>query len=258
MRLGFVGTGTISAAMVRGLCAAPQDGLSILVSPRSERVSSALAAAFPAVTRGENTQAVVSGSDIVVLGVRPDQLAVACEGLPFRKGQIVVSLLAGIDPAQVAAVIPVPVQVCRATPLPMIERREGPIVLQDPPPEVRALFADLGRVIVARDGAEMAAFGVASGLMSSFLELGFAAVSWLAGRGVEPEAGRDYIAELARGLAGTAMRTAPTDFAALNAAHETPGGINEYCRTALSEAGAFALLQQAMTQTEAHARTLAG
>jgi pyrroline-5-carboxylate reductase len=45
MTLGFVGTGTIAAAIVEGLCATPDAG-PILVSPRNADTAADLAARF--------------------------------------------------------------------------------------------------------------------------------------------------------------------------------------------------------------------
>lgn len=258
MHLGFIGTGTITEATVRGLAAAWGQAHTVTVSPRSEDVSHRLAAEFAHVTRASTNQQVVDASDAVFLALRPEQLGVVCSALRCHPDQIVVSLLAGTTPAQVATAIAAPVRVCRATPLPMIAVGQGPIVLQDAPDQIAALFAPLGHVIIAKSNSDMAAFGVASGLMSSVLELSLAAVNWLAGRGIAPTDGRDYVLSLVQALSATALVTPPERFAALADAHETPGGLNENCRQFLTDAGAFALLQAAMTSTEAHGRKLAG
>ena len=67
MRIGFIGTGTIAGAMVEGLSglSAPPE---IIVSPRSETISTRLAARFANVRRaGANAEA--AAADIVVLGI---------------------------------------------------------------------------------------------------------------------------------------------------------------------------------------------
>lgn len=71
MRLGFVGTGAITSAIVTGLNAAGIDGDTILVSPRNAETAAALAAKFPNVTVAASNQAVLDGSNVVIIAVRP-------------------------------------------------------------------------------------------------------------------------------------------------------------------------------------------
>ena len=97
MTLGFIGTGAIAAAMVEGL--APDR---ILLSPRGASVAADLAARFAGVTIAASNQAVVDGSDLVVLSVRPQVAEAVIRALRFRPGQKVLSLIAatGIDHLQ--------------------------------------------------------------------------------------------------------------------------------------------------------------
>ena len=65
MRLGFVGTGTIAAAMVEGL------GGGAVLSPRGAVVAADLSRRFPGVTVADSNQAVLDQSDMVVLAMWP-------------------------------------------------------------------------------------------------------------------------------------------------------------------------------------------
>ncbi len=67
MRVGFIGTGEITTAMVRGLAGC---GHQILVSPRNAKRAAALAAEVPEVTVAPNDR-IVAGSDIVFRVRRP-------------------------------------------------------------------------------------------------------------------------------------------------------------------------------------------
>src|ERR1700754_2964523 len=101
MRIGFIGTGTISAAVIEGLQrlpAVPQ----IVVSPRSEKTSLALAAQFKTVSRAE-TNTEVATADIVFLGMRPAQLEEAMAGIDFAEGQIIASMVAGFALSEIRA-----------------------------------------------------------------------------------------------------------------------------------------------------------
>ena len=143
-RLGFVGTGTIVAAIIDGLEEMRGERCRILVSPRSEGVSRALAARYSNVERAASNAAVVEGSDVVFLGMRPSQLAEVVAGLPFRADQTVVSLLGGVSRAGVAQKVAPATRIVRCIPLPTIRLHKGPIALQPPDPLVEELLGGLG------------------------------------------------------------------------------------------------------------------
>src|SRR5262245_4739042 len=95
MRLGFVGTGTIAAAIIEGLFAA--DGAhSITVSPRNAEVAADLAARFANVRIAPTNQAVLDASDVVFLAVRPQIADGVLRELRFRPDHHVISLIAAI------------------------------------------------------------------------------------------------------------------------------------------------------------------
>ena len=85
MRLGFVGTGTITTALVTGLCTAARPPERILVSPRNAEKAAALAEAFPRVAVAKDNQAVIDGSDWVFRAVLP---RIAREGLESGRAHV--------------------------------------------------------------------------------------------------------------------------------------------------------------------------
>ena len=137
MKLGFIGTGTITEAFVLGLQHkhAPHE---ILLSPRSETVSTALAARFANVTRLASNAEIAARSDIVFLAMRPAQLEEALDGISFRAGEIVVNFVAGLSMAELQVLAPAS-RVCRVLPLPMIARGAGPVVCYPALPAVLKL-----------------------------------------------------------------------------------------------------------------------
>jgi len=107
MRIGFIGTGTISAAVIEGLQSLP-DAPEVVVSPRSEATSLALAAKFKRVSRAQsNTE--VATADIVFLGMRPMHLDEAMAGIDFKTGQIVARLASSIVATVMATSLRCPV-----------------------------------------------------------------------------------------------------------------------------------------------------
>src|SRR3569623_1209136 len=122
MRIGFIGTGTISAAVIEGLQSLP-DAPEIVVSPRSEAMSLALSAKFKKVSRAQSN-AEVATADIVFLGMRPMHLEEAMTGIDFKAGQIAASMVAGFGYNDIKARWP-KATVRRFIPLPGIARGRG-------------------------------------------------------------------------------------------------------------------------------------
>ena len=61
-KIGFIGTGAITDAMVRGLLAEPAAVRHVMVSMRSADISARLAADFPAVIVAGDNQSIVDGN----------------------------------------------------------------------------------------------------------------------------------------------------------------------------------------------------
>jgi pyrroline-5-carboxylate reductase len=245
MRIGFIGTGTISAAVVEGLQRLPQVP-EIIVSPRSEATSIALAAKFKSVTRAASN-AEVAQADIVFLGMRPAQLDDAVAGIEFGEGQIIASMVAGFSLADIRARWPKPT-VCRFIPLPGIARGIGPMTTYPAVPEVVALLSPLGELFVVRDEASLH-FGGTNAFMSSYYELQRALIAVGTGAGQSESDARRYVVSMLGMLADTAQRTPDALFDSLVHEHQTKGGLNERVRAALLEQGWFDQPRAALNAT---------
>src|SRR6185437_12714819 len=97
MRIGFIGTGTITSAIVSGLNASDSTAFTFLLSPRNADVAASLASAFDNVTVAASNQAVLDGCDIIMLAVRPQVASDVLESLRFRPDHHVISLVALIS-----------------------------------------------------------------------------------------------------------------------------------------------------------------
>jgi len=256
VRLGFIGTGAISAAVIHGISKAWGDGNQITVSPRSAEVSEDLAQRYRWVRRAVSNQEVVDDSDVVFLGVMPQQAAQVIRELRLRDGQILASFVAGLHVAALQELTGPEVKVCRVTPLPPIAQLEGPVMLYPALGQVRQLIAPLGVLIEPESDAAMASLSTASGLMSSFFRLSQEAVGWLEARDLPRTQARDYVMAMFAALSKAALRHDPAALEALPGAHETPGGINEACREHLEREEWFAEFARAMDTIDAHSRSL--
>ena len=245
MRIGFIGTGTISAAVIEGLQSLP-DAPEIVVSPRSEGTSLALAAKFKRVTRAA-TNAEAAKADIVFLGMRPAHLEEAIAGIEFGPNQIVASMVAGFSLDDIRKRWPAPT-ICRFIPLPGIARGVGPMATYPAVPEIIKLFSPLGDLFVVADESKLG-FGGLNSFMSSYYELQRALIDVGTGAGLSASDSRGFVISLLGMLAETAQRTPDASFANLVDEHQTKGGLNERVRANLLAAKWFDAPAAALRET---------
>jgi pyrroline-5-carboxylate reductase len=254
MRIGFIGVGTISAAVIEGLQSLAEPP-AVIVSPRSQATSEALAARFPKVRRGESNRE-AGAADMVFLGMRPAQLDQAMAGIDFDAGQIIVSMVAGFGYEEARKRWP-RATVCRFIPMPGIARGRGPMTLYPGLPEVAALFRPLGELFVVEREHDLH-FGGLNAFMSSYFELENALISVGSGAGLAEAEARRYVVSLLGMLADTAARTPAEAFGRLVEEHQTKGGLNERVRDALIARGWFDMPRTALNATTTLTRNSLG
>ena len=130
-RLGFIGTGEITAAMVRGLAG---QGHQILVSPRNATVAATLAAEIGGVTVAPNDQ-VVAGADVVFLCLLARVADEVLPTLPFRADQTVISVMVDMPLARLRQLCAPATDLAITIPLPPIAavRDDSDARLRAPP-----------------------------------------------------------------------------------------------------------------------------
>ncbi|MGH2341015.1 pyrroline-5-carboxylate reductase [Segnochrobactraceae bacterium EtOH-i3] len=228
MRLGFVGTGTLTEAIITGLVQARPDIDTLLVSPRNAETSARLAAAYPAVRVAADNQAVLDGCDAVILAIRPQIAEEVIRPLVFRPDHHVISVVATVQIETLADWIGGPVAgLCRAVPLPFVAALTGPTLIFPPDKVAVGLFGPLGTAIETDDIAPFDRLATASALMGTYFGVLETAARWLEANGVAYEQGKAYLTGLYSGLAH-AMQTSPaTTFEELRHEFSTRGGLNE-------------------------------
>lgn len=252
LRLGFIGVGALTEAVIESLHRGHCQPHPILLSPRSENRSIALAAKYPQVKRMRSNAEVIEASDLIFLAMRPQQLAAAVAGLRFRPEQIVVSFLAATPLALIRLRITPAIRACRLSPTSAIAYALGPVVLYPGDALVERLFAGLGELIVVASESELDAVIQASALMSSHLQLQDAIVGWLLTRGVPTPIASRYIRSMFAGFAAL-TQAASIDSPTVNPGQfETRGGLNEHARRHLRGSGWFERIKEALDAIEAH------
>lgn len=237
MRLGFIGTGEITVAMVTGFCTAEPRPDSIRVSPRNAEKAAKLAAAFPEVEVADDNQDVVDQSDWLIIAVLPQTAREILEPLRFAEGQRVISVVPKLPRDELAEIVAPAQALGQVLPLPPAARRLGPVGICPPHAEVSALFGRIGAVVEIADPAQFNAFWSVTALMAPFYGLLDRTAGWLSDQGVPADAGGRYVGAMFHALAEIAKDTDPGALRSLVANSQTPGGLNEQCYGQLSEAG---------------------
>ncbi|CDX51612.1 hypothetical protein MPL3365_130569 [Mesorhizobium plurifarium] len=83
-KIGFIGTGTITDAIARGLFREPAALAHVVVSERNAEIASKLARDFRAVTVAADNQSILENCDTLVLAVRPQTAEDVVRSLSFR------------------------------------------------------------------------------------------------------------------------------------------------------------------------------
>jgi pyrroline-5-carboxylate reductase len=245
MKLGFVGCGTIAAAMIAGL----QDSgwqEAITVSPRNAEVAAGLAQRYANVSVASDNQAVLDAADLVVLAVRPQIAAAVLAELRFRPDHRVLSVIATLSLETLRSVVAPAVTVTRAVPLPSVARRQGPTAVFPPDEEIVGLFDTLGTAIGLGAEAEFDAFSAATATMASYFAFADTIADWMTRHGVGEGNARRFVADMFRGLDGAADAEADKSFATLADEHQTRGGLNEQVYRAITRDGTFVELDRAL------------
>ncbi len=238
MRLGFLGTGTITSAMVTGL-SATKDRYSMVLSPRNEAVAADLAQRFPGVAIASSNQAVVDACETVVIAVRPQIAAKVLKELRFRSDQNIVSVVSGFPVARLSELVAPAVKITRAVPLPSAARRGSPTAIYPRDGLAVELFGLLGQAFAVDTEREFDALCTVTATMATYFAFAGGAAAWLTRQGIVAQEARDYVARIFLGLAETAVERRGSSFEKLAAAHATRGGTNEQVLTYLVGHGVF-------------------
>lgn len=256
MIMGFVGTGAITEALVRGFRAAADGPERIVLSPRNAERAARLAAAFDGVEVAASNQAVIDAADLVCLAVRPQIAREVVAGLRFRAGQTVASLLPTFTLAEVAGLVAPATDVCRLLPVPAAAQRQGPIAIFPVQHGAAPVFGSVGTLVELDQENEFQALLASTALMASYFAANDAVARWLVTKGVTRQHARRYVAQLAAGLANRALDESES-FEQLVTDHTTPQGLNAQCLRELAAAGVCEDLGRALDLIDRRVRGLA-
>lgn len=246
MIIGFIGTGTITESVVRGLHSTESPFERIMVSPRNAERAAALSSAFPDIEVATDNQAVIDGSDIVCIAVRPQIAADVLAPLDFSPEKIVVSFVATVSVEALGPLVSPATRLYRMVPIPAVERGEGPVILFPPDEELQARFGGLGTIVPVASESDLHALWAVTALMAPYFGLLDAVSAWLRRRGLEGADADVYTSAFFDALSTTARSVHGEGFDALATEHATLGGLNEQLRRELAANDWFSLPERGL------------
>jgi pyrroline-5-carboxylate reductase len=201
-RIGFLGTGHIAAPMVRFL--APK-GHEVLVSERGAEVAAELAVSAGA--KVLPNQAVVDGSDIVFLCLRPAVWEDIVAPLTFRADHQIITVMANVSIAAIEKVVAPASDISVTIPIGFLERGGCPLPVFPRAEPLESLFGPENPIIPMSEEAQAVAHFAGSALLSAVLTVMKDGADWLGTQTDNPTGADTYFASLMAGF----LRDVPKD-----------------------------------------------
>jgi len=139
MKLGFIGTGKITSAVVTGICSSNISYKNIIISHRNKSIAQRLKKKFKKITISKDNQEIINSSDWIFLSVTPTVGEKIIKNLKFRSNQTIISFISTITLAQLKKTIKVKAKIIRAIPLPPISLKKGPVPICPPNKKVKEI-----------------------------------------------------------------------------------------------------------------------
>lgn len=238
MKLGFVGTGIITSAVVTGFCESKMEDLSIVVSPRNRERAKELQARYPEIVSiAADNQEVVDRSDWVFAALLPESAEEIVGQLVVPPEKHFINLVATLSLKRAEELIGPRAIIADVVPLTFAANRIGPVVIYPQIPEVIELMSHVGTPVAVEEPKQIAILRTVTGLMSPYYMLLSVMVKWCCDNGLDEPSARKYVTEFTAALS---QKAAVWDTGLEDLAREmTPGGLNWMALTHLEEKDAY-------------------
>ena len=120
MKIGFIGTGQITKAVVTGVIKSKLKISQIFVSERNKKISRILKSKSKKIKIIKNNQDIINKSDWVFLAVTPTVGNKILNNLRFNKNKLIISFISTINLTQLKKITGLKSNIVRAIPLPPI------------------------------------------------------------------------------------------------------------------------------------------
>ena len=225
MILGFIGTGKISSSIVYGIFKSKLKIKKIYISSRNINIAKKIAKKFKVIKVLNDNQDIINKSSVIFLGVTPKVGSKILPKLKFSKNKKIISLISTINLEKLKRLTKVK-NIVRATPLPPIEIKKGPIIICPPTKFAKNIFKHLGKVLEIRNEKLSYKFWSTASLMAAFYEILNISSKWLVKKGINKKLADTYMAELFLALSQDALNKSSQGYKKLVADSQTPRGLN--------------------------------
>ena len=245
MILGFIGTGKISSSIIFGIFKSKLKVKRIYISSRNRNIAKKLAQKSRKIKVLKDNQEIVNKSSVIILGITPNVGNKILKKLKFIKNKRIISLISTINLDKLKKLTKNK-NIVRATPLPPIEIKKGPIVIYPPNKFVKNLFNHLGEVIEIKNEKLSNKFWATASIMAAYYEILNVSSNWLIKKGINKITANNYIAELFFSLSQDAVNKKSEGFKKLVAESQTPKGLNMQVINELKKSKFYSKLIKAM------------
>ena len=239
MRLGFIGTGEITKAVVQGIIKSKIKYSKIYISRRNKKNSLNLKLLSKKIIVISNNQEIINKSSWVFLAITPKVGIKILKKLKFKKNQTIISFISTIKMSDLKKFTNSQSVLVRAIPLPPISIMKGPVPLYPKNKKVSDFFNKIGNSLEINNELSSLNFWATSSLMASYYELLNQASIWLEKKGVNKKIAQKYVTSLFSALSDMAVISSNADLKILVKDSQTPRGLNEQTLKYLKKSGYF-------------------
>lgn len=221
MIIGIIGVGHISLSMVAGFLRAGVSPQELLFSPRGKAKELSKLHGIPV---GADNADVVRRADVVLLAVRPADALKAMVGLPWREGQVMISMCAGVP---LSALHVHPALAVRAMPLISSEFNASPTAFYPAAQPAETVLRHIGPPIAfpSEEAFEIACVNAA--VFGWLLNLLGRTVDWMVEKGADEKATRELVARTVIATGRIAIERESESIGSILNQLATPGGITQ-------------------------------
>ena len=246
MNLGFIGTGTIAIAVIKGIFKSKISFRKIYISERNKKNSQKLKKIYKKVVVVKKNQEIIDKCDWVFLSVTPSVGKKIIKELKFKSNQTLISFISTITLSELKKAVKVKAKIVRAIPLPPISLKKGPVPICPPNSKVRNFFNQLGTTVEIKNEKLSINFWSTSGMMAPFYEMLRVMTDWLVKRGVKRNNAQKYITSLFLALSEDVVENSKDNLNNLVKESQTPKGLNEQGVKELTKAGFYKSLERTL------------
>ena len=225
MILGFIGTGKISSSIIYGIFKSKLKVKKIYISSRNTNIAKKLAKKFRSIKVLRDNQDIINKSSVIFLGITPNVGKKILPKLKFSKNKKIISLISTINLEKLKKLTKVK-NIVRATPLPPIEIKMGPIIICPSSKFAKNIFKHLGKVLEIKNEKLSYKFWSTASLMAAYYEILNTSSKWLIKKGINKKFADTYVAELFLALSQDALNKSSQGYNKLVSDSQTPKGLN--------------------------------